>query len=140
MSESPEIWSEDRSDLRSQKSGLATKSPIWQPKCRNPEILGNPGNPGFRRNLDFSGKVPISAKSWIPGSDRISDIPHKPCVPVARCRFYVCILLSETASDIICTARSNVHSHIDTHHSCQRQTHDMHQSCTFCSILRNRAL
>jgi hypothetical protein len=73
---SPETWSQVRSDLRSQKSGLAAKSRVWPPKCRNPEILGNPGNPGFRTNPDFSGKVGISAKSWIPGSDRIPDSPH----------------------------------------------------------------
>ena len=38
---------------------------IWTPDLRNLQKPVGSWNPGFRRNLDFSRKVEISAKSWI---------------------------------------------------------------------------
>ena len=120
---------------RSQNRGSGAKSPEI-PKSREIleilEILGNPGN---RTNLDFSRKVEISAKSWIPRSDRFPEISHVRCVYESWLRIHV-------HTDVRNSVRPHVHCTFEratTHwhhvHRVRVHTRTWHQSCRFVHFL-----
>ena len=88
------------------------QSPEIPKSCEILEILEILQNPGNLRNPDFSRKVAISEISKISGSDRF---PDNRCYQILTFES-MCTLMSETASDLMCTARSNAHPHIDTMH------------------------
>ena len=75
-----------------------------------------------RQNRDFSRKVEISAILQISGSDTILDMWIQGAVWWAQMPELVCTLLSETASDIMCTACWWHAWHMYTCTSCQRHT------------------
>ena len=92
------------------------------------EILGNPGN---RRNLDFSRKVANPAKSWISGSDRFPEIPHNRCSYESRFRFHVHTdVRNSVRPHVHCTSR-RASTHWHHVHRVRVHTRTWHQSCTF---------
>ena len=86
------------------------QSPEIPKKYEILEILQNPENPRNLRNLDFSRKVAISEIFRISGFDRF---PDNRCYQILTFES-MCTLMSETASDLMCTACSNTQPHIDT--------------------------
>ena len=92
------------------KSRFWRQSPEIPKKYEILKILENPENPENRTNPDFSRKVAISEIFRISGFDRF---PDNRCYQILTFES-MCTLMSETASDLMCTARSNAHPHIDT--------------------------
>ena len=81
----------------------------------------------FWRFLQFSGNLKIS--------DFCCHVLYGEHIHVL-----MCTLLSETASDIMCTHAWRMFHTLTQRTSCRRQTRTLHQSCHLLHVLINRAL